>query len=722
MNKFNLAILNNFRDNANIKYLHGRLLVHYKNDSIVARYLAGSLTQSVMTFANRAEKEDFMYSQTQTTVYGTGENGDIRQIASQVACLNMRFMDYMTEFIDDNIIFSKRHSQLTNTATWAFNDGLNASSRTIVQSMPRNKLCDGDTSWIDEPNMKSLNPAQDQQYKAIQVQEVTNDNKGGRYTASNPSRTVKTVAETLESWRYPTRGSTIRDDPAGEIVRDRDAPKFRNQDEFPYGNSGLTSYKGNPGNSAPGFLDGSRPPPELARNPNETYQGATAQKQLLATRGIPYGYEYRSGEQIARPIQQRQQERQQRQCCDSGDCGLCKRGGSEGYQTRPELAMYMNNLKIGDGVYSKYSCGGECREFQHAGSCTHLRVSGRPHQLHSAQLTQRGSMHGAKSGLLGEAQMDRIARMHADGVLAPAGTPTPARFNFDDSEAPSQYGILHTSSAIASQDIKMAPGNSLCAYVPANVVAGDGYMYQGVENDTADHGTSADRFSGDSAEYSGEHVDRLLSTKMIQSLNNQYGDKPTPEAVSSLYDMQAGRKKATMNYGGSTMYTGGGNAQHYQVPKPATISPRFTGSDGVQFMRSEGFAEAMKQHDERGVSADSRPYDGNNYVNMPQNNKKLWWRDGFVDDSNPAEMQRLLNRRVFRSWAPGKYGEKGVTTSGDSAQEQIPFWIIAAHKRNYERDVDESVGGFETDGMIRGYGKDMTELYCRIPQKYPCGK
>jgi hypothetical protein len=338
-------------------------------------------------------------------------------------------------------------------------------------------------------------------------------------------------------------------------------------------------------------------------------------------------------------------------------------------------------------------------------------------------LNQNNSTHGAKSGLLGEEHMDRIARANSDGIFSPAGE-SQRSFVFDDSEPSSQYGILHTMSAIASQDIKMARGNSLCAYVPANVTAGDGFMYQGTEHETADRGVSEDRFSGDSAEYSGEHVDRLLSTKMIQSLNNQYGDKPTPEAVSSLYDMQAGRKKATMNYGGGNMYTGGGRSQYYETPRASKISPRFTGSDGVEFMKSEGFSAAMQDYNERGVSTESRTYDGNNYVNLPQNNKKLWWggSDGFVDGANPAEMQRLLNRRVFRSWAPGKYGEKGVTTSGDSAQEQIPFWIIAAHKRNYERDVDESVGGFETDGMIRGYGKDMNELYCRIPQKYPCGK
>lgn len=665
MNKYNLAVLNNFRDEINISYLYGKILNHYQGNGVVARYLRGSLTQSLMNFADMAEREDFMYTQPQTTVYGRSQNENILE---GVACLNMRYIDYMLDFIDQNILYEDTRLQMTNTATWDVNDGLNASSRTIVQSMPRNKLCDQDTSWIDEPNMKSLMPALDQQYKAIQVREITNNSSstaGQCGTVSNPTRTVKTVAETLESWRYPTRGSTVRDDPVGEIVRDRDAPKFRNQNEFPYGNSGLTSYHGNPGNSAPGFLDGSRPPPELARNPNESYQGTEAQRQFL--RGKP------PQRHVEPPLQQRKQK-----CCDNGDCGLC-----EGYQTRPQLVGDYDKLTISDGVYNKQSCASGCQR----GSCS--TYSARP-----GEIRMPSPLHGAKSGLLGEQEMNRIARQYSDGgIISPYGR----QYRFND------YS-LHTSDAVASQNLKISRGNSLCSYAPANIMIGDGFHYQGV--DSLDSGSYPDDISPST----NTALDRLMGTKMIQSLNNQYGDVQRPEAVSSLYDMQAGRKPAEANYGGSNIFTGGtfggggsGKGFHFN-------------SDGRQLL-----TEGMTNKKFHGVTKSD---DGRGYVNLPQNNVKLWWgrEAGFADDSNAAEMQRLLNRRTFRSWAPGKYGEKGITTSGDSAQEQIPYWQKAIHNRSYERDADEAVGGFETDGMIRGYGKDLNELYCRIPQKYPCGK
>lgn len=736
MNKYNLAVLNNFRDEINISYINAKLMNHYRGNGVVARYLRGSLTQSLMNFADMVEREDFMYTQPQTTVYGRSQNENILE---NVACLNMRYMDYAMDFIDQNILYdgdrataADTRSQMTNTDTWDVNDGLNASSRTLVQSMPRNKLCDQDTSWIDEPNMKSLMPALDQQYKAVQVREITNNSPetaGQCGTISNTTRTVKTVAETLESWRYPTRGSMVRDDPVGEIVRDRDAPKFRNQNEFPYGNSGLTSYKGNPGNSAPGFLDRSRPPPEIARNPNETYQGEVAQQQFLRRNKYDMHFE--------KPLSQRKQS-----CCDTGDCGLCTR--REGYQTRPQLATDYDALTIADNVYNKQSCARGCQ----SGKCAN-------YVAYPGGVRTPSSLHGAKSGLLSESEMNKIASCYADGVINATGTQhriqsdRHGRYKFNDFSEGTERSfrpmndfcegsarqLLHTGDAVASQNLKTSRGNSLCAYSPANVMIGDGFHYQGIENTGIDSGTYADKFTGvdEISSSTNDAIDRLMSTKMIQSLNNQYGDVPRPEAVSSVYDMQAGRKPAEANYGGSNIFTGGtfggggsGKGFHFNSDgRQVLTGSRREGFDGSS--RREGFDGGSRREGFDGgrqfhgvVNSD----DGRGYVNLPQNNVKLWWgrEAGFADDSNAAEMQRLLNRRVFRSWAPGKYGEKGITTSGDSAQEQIPYWQKAIHNRSYERDADEAVGGFETDGMIRGYGKDMFELYCRIPQKYPCGK
>ena len=101
-------------------------------------------------------------------------------------------------------------------------------------------------------------------------------------------------------------------------------------------------------------------------------------------------------------------------------------------------------------------------------------------------------------------------------------------------------------------------------------------------------------------------------------------------------------------------------------------------------------------------------------------------------------MKHLVDRRVFRSFNPGEnhciecksgtcdvhsVAESVLNTvkHGDEASAQIPFYERALYNRYYERDVEESIGGFEHDGMVRGYGADMMSLYCRIPDKQPCG-
>jgi hypothetical protein len=78
-----------------------------------------------------------------------------------------------------------------------------------------------------------------------------------------------------------------------------------------------------------------------------------------------------------------------------------------------------------------------------------------------------------------------------------------------------------------------------------------------------------------------------------------------------------------------------------------------------------------------------------------------------------------MKRRIFRTWGPVKYNADG--TPEDSSGNQIPWWQKMLHKRNQDRDVEESLGGFEFDGLNRGYGDAMESLYERIPKKFPCG-
>ncbi len=88
---------------------------------------------------------------------------------------------------------------------------------------------------------------------------------------------------------------------------------------------------------------------------------------------------------------------------------------------------------------------------------------------------------------------------------------------------------------------------------------------------------------------------------------------------------------------------------------------------------------------------------------IQKHNDNILWAKGsqFTDDE-----QRLLDREVFRSVNPSN------TQHTDSTAAQIPFYRKSIQHRYNERDVDESIGGFESGCLNRGY--DMNSLYCRI--------
>ncbi len=166
----------------------------------------------------------------------------------------------------------------------------------------------------------------------------------------------------------------------------------------------------------------------------------------------------------------------------------------------------------------------------------------------------------------------------------------------------------------------------------------------------------------------------------------------------------------------------------------------------------------------------------NNSLNGSRDgNNKLWVDgDGFVDQSDPEAMQRLFGRNVFRSLNTAKqwynyddqpastgphtrsstsiqqpysisakapsakakedfsgrldnaaYWDKDAMTqykilNGDIADNQIPWYRKALHRRNYEKDVDESLAGFERDNVKYAY--DTDSLKCRLRDKINCGE
>lgn len=211
------------------------------------------------------------------------------------------------------------------------------------------------------------------------------------------------------------------------------------------------------------------------------------------------------------------------------------------------------------------------------------------------------------------------------------------------------------------------PGNSLDAFKPANVIVGNGFSFTD-NSDEVDNGSYNNKFTGESPEMQGTQVDKYLNTPYIQTMNAVRG----PDGYSSD---RPSVQQSTFNRG------------------------KYGRADYV----TENF-EGQKQ-----IGSDK-----------PSNNVKFW-RDGygFADNTNEYEMQHLLNKRTFRSKnAPNK--QTGFN-QGDEAKDQIPWYEKQLYNRYYERDVEESVGGFEKDCQVRGYGDDLKSLYCRV-QTTECSK
>jgi len=73
-----------------------------------------------------------------------------------------------------------------------------------------------------------------------------------------------------------------------------------------------------------------------------------------------------------------------------------------------------------------------------------------------------------------------------------------------------------------------------------------------------------------------------------------------------------------------------------------------------------------------------------------------------IGNSDPANDRRLLNRNIFKA------NERG-DVNGIKAYEQ------RIHRRNFDRDIKETLPGREREGLIHGY--DMTSLYERNDAK-----
>lgn len=251
--------------------------------------------------------------------------------------------------------------------------------------------------------------------------------------------------------------------------------------------------------------------------------------------------------------------------------------------------------------------------------------------------------------------------------------------NAPPQQTPQTHIIHHGANLREDQN-----GNLLHDAEYGNVSIGTKHSYNGTP-DTTELGDYNNMLTGESPEYSGDHVDRLLTTRYIQNLNSDSEDRHR-----DIYDNSS-------------------------IQYPGVMTAMQAANRGYRDVTVEGM-----QNTEDAQSL------------------KLWSDGDFIfNEDDPAEMNRFMGRRSFRSLNKPrnkcKQCELGTCSTHtlaekvlndyktDDADGQIPFYERALYKRNYERDVDEAVGGFETEGINRGYGKDLDSMYCRIPSKYPCG-
>jgi len=197
----------------------------------------------------------------------------------------------------------------------------------------------------------------------------------------------------------------------------------------------------------------------------------------------------------------------------------------------------------------------------------------------------------------------------------------------------------------------------------------------------------------DGLEYVRYRDDRMAKNRKYENC----GDRPMRPAKTSLEYMPkapADRSAGELNLFKESFRTSPCETQQY--------SERNTFDDPRDYQtKPYSFLESAYTRDTKGYRDVTMA--GLNNCSDPQG-LKLWQNGaGFVDDTDPEAMRRLLTRKTFRS-----YNKDG---------SQIPWYIRNMHVRNYDREVDEAVGGFEYDCQSRGYGEDLKSLYCRIQNK-----
>lgn len=180
-------------------------------------------------------------------------------------------------------------------------------------------------------------------------------------------------------------------------------------------------------------------------------------------------------------------------------------------------------------------------------------------------------------------------------------------------------------------------------------------------------------------------------------------------------------QNAELNYCGADYGTRTGQIQWFDDTDSQPI-----GNTTEQFTAST--LEENNQYDPADVLMSApkiQLLNGNNPTkdpNNPQNNVKVWadgW--GFSDTSDQQQYWNMLAQKNFRNYYPTGSCPTGAAAVFEDTPCQIPWFERALYKRNYERDVDETIGGFEyTSPQFGTY--DMSSLQCRVNKQNKINK
>lgn len=267
------------------------------------------------------------------------------------------------------------------------------------------------------------------------------------------------------------------------------------------------------------------------------------------------------------------------------------------------------------------------------------------------------------------------------------------------------------------------------------------FQVKGNQSDTMQKVHENDTFRGE-AKFRGNYDDEYKRIKQEPSANATLQKWYYPTRPNQLRDDTVGNINLRPNYGfadeAPTLTIGGAIPNGSHTPAGHKLKDNNIEYFGnhVDRLMNTSYIQGLNGDDERPnilSSTYSRGKDGAKICRSanPQDTHKLWQNGTeIVDESNPREMQKLMDRRINRTYnRPRNSGEP----LGDRADEQIPYFVQSIHRRHYDRDAEESIGGFEFDAaasedltedriLARGYGKDLDSLYCRVPKKEPCGR